>query len=154
MPVVSYPEQNQIMAKTRLAASRGQKFEITLVFLRGQFRLNLAADPEHRFFGDLARNKQRLARHAKIALRIVRRHTAFVAKSEIDLVPRQIARNPRELGVDRTRRVPAREGDTELAAFSESGQSVFQDEHRGVVHEVPGANDLALHGGPALDRAM
>src|SRR5213078_3901921 len=71
----------------------------------------------------------------------------------MDAIPREVARDPGELGVNWSRRVSAGKRDPKLIAFGQGGPRVTENKLRCVMHEVLGADDFALHAG-ALDRAM
>lgn len=133
------------MAVNHFPTLGGEKVESILVFLGGHLRIDLAPHPGDRFFRDRGGNEKRFARHPEIALRIVRRDAALVAESEMNAIPREIARDPGKLAVNRPRRIPAGKGDPELIALAESSVGVAENELRCLRHEISGANDVALH---------
>jgi hypothetical protein len=65
----------------------------------------------------------------------------------LNSVPWKFARDPGELGINRLRGIAARKREAKLTSLGQSFPRVFQDKNGSVVHEVPGANDVALHAG-------
>src|SRR6266849_5463893 len=95
MSVVTQAEQNQIVPINVFAALRRQKVEMILIFLGRNLWLDLAAHPHDRSVGQVRGNKKRLVSHAVVALLVIRRNAAFVAKSNKDSFPWQIAAGAR-----------------------------------------------------------
>ena len=84
------------------------------------------------FSGTFAGKKSDSLCHAEIAFRVIGRHAAFIAKSEMKPFPRQLARDAGKLGVNGPRRISAGEGDAKRIAFGQRGAGLRQNELRRV----------------------
>src|SRR6266568_9454789 len=145
MSVVTQAEQNQIVPIDVFAALRRQKVEMILIFLRRNLWLELAAHPHDRFVGQVRGNNKRLASHAVVALLVIRRNAAFVAKSNERSFPRQIAADTRQFRVNRARRVPAGKGDAKLVAFRQRLAGKINNEIHSIGREIFRADNFAAH---------
>src|SRR5258706_5141549 len=97
-------EQDQIETRQRIVLELEELAQGLLVGLRGSIGIrNLRWDAEDIFLGNWSPGKQRLAGHAEIALRAIRRDVALVAEEEANLVPRHI-RLCGQQGIETSRR--------------------------------------------------
>src|SRR6476620_8759140 len=144
MSIVAHPEKHQVVTIDHLTMLRREKGESVLIFLSSDLRINLAAHAEDGFFRNCTGVKKRLACHAIIALRILRRHAALVAKSKSDPFPRKLARQPAKLGIDRPRRVAAGKGNSEFAPLPERSARLLENKSSRVCHKVRGVDNLGF----------
>src|SRR5205809_3090245 len=109
MSIVAEAEKNQVVLIRWFAVLSGNGVELLFVLVRGDLRINYAPHSHDRFLGNGCRRKKIFARHSEVALRIIGRHATLVSERKPNPTPRQVARLPRNPGVNRSGRLPARE---------------------------------------------
>jgi hypothetical protein len=101
MSIVTQAEQNQVVPINAFPPLSRQNVEMSFVLLRCGLRIEFAAHPRNRFFRNRCRHKQRVVGHSEVALWIIRWDAAFVAESDSNQLPWQIASDLREPRVHR-----------------------------------------------------
>src|SRR6185312_8612369 len=93
-------------------------------------RIEFAAHAFDRALRDSCRQKKRFLCHAEIARRVIGRHTAFIAKSEMKSFPRLLLRDASKLTINGLGCISAGEGDAKRAAFGQRSACVLQEKLR------------------------
>src|SRR5437763_2795901 len=117
---------------------------MALVFLRRDFRIDFTAHAQYGCFRDARRHEKSFPSHTKVALWIIGSHAPLISKGDTNRVPRKIVSIGCDAGVNRSRRVPARERDSEFVAFANSFARLLKDKVSGVCDEVVRANYLPI----------
>ena len=107
MTIIAKAEKNQVVPINWFTSLPGHEIEMLFVLLRRDFRINLAAHPQNRFFRNPSRRQKSFPGHSEVALWIVRWHAALIAESDTNQVPRQIMRDRCKPRVNRPRSVSA-----------------------------------------------
>ena len=104
---------------------------------------NLPLDAEHVPLGNRHLTQERFVSHPIVAVRVVWRNAAFVAKRDLDTVPRERIGLLGKCGVNGARRVSPGKTEAKQAGTSDGLVTGFEDERDGVRDKLGGA----LYGG-------
>src|SRR5438445_2626048 len=119
-----------------------------------ELRIYFVAHTHNVFLRNRVWHQKSFPDHPEVAVLILRWHAALVSEGDANRLPRQIMRDRRKPGVNRPRRVPARERNSEFVAFADGLVRLSKNEVRGVRRETFGSNNVATHSRWQSDRAM
>src|SRR5260370_14822842 len=107
MAVFTESQQDQVKARPGATLCSKELATAAMMVVRGWCRGQLRAHTKNVAFRNRDARQQRFTGHAVVAVRMIGRDVALVAKEDEDLVPGKIAVLLREQGVDSARRVAA-----------------------------------------------
>src|SRR6266576_3025106 len=145
MAIITQAEQNQVVSIDGFAALRCQSIEMIFIFTGRNLRVDFTAHARNRFFRDSCGHEETFMGHPKVALWVVRWHAAFVAETDLNQLPWQIACDRREPCVNRPRRIPARERNAKLVALAKRLARLLDDKIRRVRGKILRSNYVATH---------
>src|SRR6266496_5613442 len=145
MAVIPQAEQNQVVSIGGLAALCRQNLEMIFIFTGCNLRVDFTAHACNRVFGNCCGHEENFMGHPEVALRVIRWHAAFVAESDLNQLPWQIACDRREPCVNRPWRIPARERNPELVALAKRLVRLIDDKICRVRGKILRSNYVATH---------
>src|SRR5450432_3734999 len=89
MAIVAQAKQDEIKARPVVVGRREKLTQLLGIVLGGGISVQFCADTVNVLVGNRDFRQQRLAGHAKVAVRVLRRNVALVTEENMDSVPRQ-----------------------------------------------------------------